>query len=108
MNYKLILLFCCLALANFNVIAAEILRHNPFEQPESIHGRNQKGNTTDVAKLELRGTVIDGLDSVANIGGEYYRLNQEVSGFRVVRIESGSVTLSRSDNETVLTLQKNE
>lgn len=108
MIYKLIIMLSGLVMADVNAMAAEILRHNPFEQPDVIQGRSQKGTTTDSAKLELRGTVIDGHDSVANIGGEYYRVDQELSGYRVVRIESGSVTLSRSGTKMVLTLQKNE
>lgn len=95
-------------MATFNATAAEMLMHNPFEQPDILEGRSQMADTRASAKLELRGTVMDGDDSVANIDGEYYRLDQEVSGYRVVRIESGSVTLSRSGNETVLTLYKDE
>jgi len=107
-NYKFLILLSVLVTATFNAAAAEMLRHNPFEQPDNIEGRNQKVDTRASAKLELRGTVMDGDDSVANIDGEYYRLNQEVSGYHVVRIESGSVTLSRSGIETVLTLYKDE
>ena len=66
------------------------------------------GSTTNAAGLELRGTLIDGQDSMANIGGEYYRLNHEVAGYRVVRIEYGSVTLLRAGNEMVLTLRDDE
>lgn len=105
MNYKLIILLSGLAMTVFNTTAAEILRHNPFEQPEGL-ATNDKSTTT--ARLELRGTVMDGDDSMADIDGEYYRINQEVSGYRVVRIESGSVTLSRSGDEKILTLHNNE
>jgi hypothetical protein len=86
-----------------------MLRHNPFEQPDIVNsGRGVPANKTDATTMELRGTVIDEEDSVANIDGEYYRINQQVSGYRVVRIESGSVTLSRGVEEKVLTLHDDE
>lgn len=94
-----------LAFVNTTATAAEILRHNPFEQPEGL-GANGKSTTT--ASMELRGTVMDGRDALANIDGEYYRTNQEVYGYRVVRIESGSVTLRRSGDERILTLHSDE
>lgn len=89
--------------------ATEVLRYNPFEQPDfSDASRSGPGNGARTSPMELRGTVVDGEDSMANIGGEYYRLNNEVSGYRIVQIESGSVTLMRAGNETVLTLHEDE
>ena len=92
-----------------HAFASEMLRYNPFEQPEMREAsRSKPGATMAAASMELRGTVVDGQDSLANIDGEYYRLNHEVSGYRVVRIDNGSVTLSRGDNELVLTLHEDE
>ena len=89
--------------------ASEELRYNPFEQPDmNSVDLGGPGNTTTAAGMELRGTLVDGQDSMVNIDGEYYRLNHEVSGYRIVRIESGSVTLHRAGNETVLTLRDDE
>ena len=104
-----VLLGFVLVVAGVNAVASEILRYNPFEQPDLADGgRGGAGKTKATASMELRGTVIDGQDSLANIDGEYYRLNHELSGYRVIRIENGSVTLSRSGNETVLTLHNDE
>ncbi len=92
-----------------HAFASEMLRYNPFEQPEMREAsRSKPGATMAAASMELRGTVVDGQDSLANIDGEYYRLNHEVSGYRVVHIDNGSVTLSRGDNELVLTLHEDE
>jgi len=109
--YRLSILSFGLALTVFSVNASssEALRYNPFEQPDLTEGGwGANGNATAATSIELRGTVIDGHDSLVNIGGKYYRLNQEVSGYRVIRIESGSVTLSRGGNKKILTLHKNE
>lgn len=95
--------------ASVNAYASEVLRYNPFEQPDMLDaGKGGPGNTKAASGMELRGTVIDGQDSLANIDGDYYRLDHEVSGYRIVRIESGSVTLVRAGNETVLTLHDDE
>ena len=95
------------AVVSGGVIAESELRFNPFEQPnieaELTDSENKTGN-----ELKLRGTLIDGDDSLVNIGGEFYRLNQEVSGYRVLRIDSGKVTLRRGVNETVLTLKDDD
>jgi hypothetical protein len=108
-KYKLLIVFSFLALATVNVTAAEVLRNNPFEQPEMVEDlRSAKAGTKAAAGMELHGTILDGDDSLANIDGEYYRINQEVSGYRVVRIESGSVIMSRSGDEKILTLHKDE
>lgn len=111
MNYKLLICFFAftLALGHADASAYEMLRYNPFEQPDTVDaGRGAPGSTTAAASMELRGTVVDGQESIANIDGEYYRLNHEVSGFRIIRIENGSVVLSRGGNETVLTLHNDE
>ena len=86
-----------------------MLRHNPFEQPDIVaSSRGASGKINAATGMELRGTVIDDEDALANIDGEYYRLNHEVSGYRVIRIERGSVTLSRGEDEAVLTLHNDE
>ena len=98
-----------LLLVDASAVASEVLRYNPFEQPDMTDGfRGAPGNTTAATGMELRGTLVDGEDSMANIDGEYYRLNEEVSGFRIVDIDSGSVTLTRAGNETVLTIEHDE
>ena len=95
--------------AGANAAASEVLRYNPFEEPDIARvDRSGAGSAATAAGMELRGTLVDGQDSMANIGGEYYRLNQDISGYRIVRIESGSVTLLRAGNETVLTLHDEE
>ena len=111
MNHKVVITVACLALtaAGNNVAASEILRHNPFEQPDLETGRFKPGtNKASRNELKLRGTMIDGADSLVNIDGKFYRLNQEVSGYRVKRIKSTSVTLQRGNSETVLTLKNDE
>jgi len=101
--FLLLIAFC------FDATASDELRFNPFEQPD-MEPDAQQANARNKARdeMKLRGTVIDGPDSLANIGGDFYRLNQEVSGYRVTQIKNGRVTLRRGGSETVLTLHDNE
>jgi len=108
-NLSILLFGLALAVFSVNAFSSEVLRYNPFEQPDMTDAAwGTPGSTTAVASMELRGTLIDGRDSMANIDGEYYRLNHEVSGYRVIRIESGRVTLSRAGIQKVLTLHNDQ
>ena len=111
MKYKTLIVLACLGLAavSVNASASELLRYNPFEQPDMSAEQSQASlNKASRNKMKLRGTVIDGDDSLVNIDGEFFRLNQEVAGYRVVQIKNTSVTLLRGANEMVLTLNDDE
>ena len=111
MKYKTVIVLACLALAvvSVNASASELLRYNPFEQPDMSADQSQASlNKASRNKMKLRGTVIDGDDSLVNIDGEFFRLNQEVAGYRVIKIKNTSVTLLRGANEMVLTLNDDE
>ena len=111
MKYKTVIVLACLALAvvSVNASASELLRYNPFEQPDMSADQSQASlNKASRNKMKLRGTVIDGDDSLVNIDGEFFRLNQEVAGYRVIKIKNTSVTLLRGANEMVLTLNDDD
>ena len=109
MTVKIIrsLIYILLAVSCQYVIAADALRHNPFEKPEMMQQR-QQSNVTQVGELKLRGTVIDGVSSLVNINGKFYRFNQEIAGYRIVRIARNSVTLRRGTSDTVLLVNDKE
>ena len=91
-----------LAAVSANVMASDTLRYNPFEQPSDLLQTN--ANKATGKAMKLRGTIIDGRNSMVNISGELYRVNQVVAGYRIIRIRSTSVILRRGSNNTVLTL----
>ena len=109
MRYKIFpgLIFTALAVICFNAKASDELNHNPFEQPEITSERLQT-NTGQAKEMKLRGTVIDGHDSMVNINGKFYRFNEEVAGYRIVGIARRSVTLHRGSSEMILILNDNE
>lgn len=107
MKYKplIVLLFMAVMIVSVSARASDRLRYNPFEQPDMTSDALRiSTNKASRNEIKLRGTVIDGNDSLANINGEFYRLNQEVSGYRVVQIKRASVKLLRAGNEMVLKL----
>ncbi len=105
MRYKLLtsLFIFMLITVNGSAAAESVLRFNPFQQPDLELEKNNAGRGVN-NQLKLRGTVVDGEDSMVNIDGKFYRLDEKVSGYRVVYIESGKVILHRGVNQTVLTL----
>ena len=56
--------------AGTNAAASEVLRYNPFEEPDMARvDRSGAGNTANAARMELRGTLVDGQDSMAGAWG---------------------------------------
>jgi hypothetical protein len=107
MNYRLLTGLFFLLLITGSAVAESVLRFNPFQQPDMALEKNNASKNVNNT-LKLRGTVVDGEDSIVNIDGKFYRLDEKVSGYRVVNIESGKVTLHRGVNETVLTLNDDD
>jgi len=105
MKYRLLacLTFIIAVALSSNAVAENVLRFNPFQQSD-MEEENLNAGTKSNSPLKLRGTVVDGEDSMANIDGKFYRLDEKVSGYRVIDIQSGKVTLHRGFIETVLTL----
>lgn len=105
MNHKLLIVTVVLILstASESVIAENVLKYNPFQRPSLEFEKNNTSRGVN-NQLKLRGTVVDGEDSMVNIDGKFYRLDEKVSGYRVVYIESGKVILHRGVNQTILTL----
>ena len=72
-NARIVLSCVITILSCGQVYAGDALRFNPFEQPELQSGLSLTGSNGLRNEMKLRGTVIDGDDSLVNIGGEFYR-----------------------------------
>jgi hypothetical protein len=84
--------------------AAEIrgdLKSNPFEQPAPAEKVADKVQETAKA-LELRGIMIAGPRSQANIGGEIIAIGEEIDGYRLVSVKQRHVVLIRNDVKKIL------
>ena len=86
------------------------LRHDPFSRPTLVMPKAMNiTNTGDSNnEIELRGVILDGNSSLANISGKIVRLRQNVSGYTVTAIERNKVTLDRNGNITILTVNDDE
>ena len=84
------------------------LRFDPFEKPASARASSPSYSSPESSSIELRGVILDGRRSLANINGNFVRLNGEVAGYTVTRIERDRVVLMKNSITTILTVKKNE
>lgn len=83
--------------------AEEPLRVNPFVPPPAAAAgaaAQAEGNG-----MELRGIVLAGRDSFADIGGRIVGVGQDIDGYRVVVVEEHKVLLERNGSQRVLELR---
>lgn len=79
------------------------LRINPFVQPAESRGVDVAQQSGD--SMELRGVVMAGEDSLANIGGRIVSVGQEVDGYRVITVDERKVVLERNGSQRELELR---
>jgi len=82
------------------------LRSNPFEQPAPAEKVEDKAQETADA-LVLRGIMIAGPRSQANIGGEIIAIGEEVDGYRLVSVRQQHVVLIKNDVKKILAVDAN-
>lgn len=93
-----------------NCVTAQQLHYNPFSRPAEF------GNAAvalvpgaDVADgLRLRGVLVDGDQSMANIGGVIVPLGGEVGGYRLISVEEGQAVLEKQGVTTLLVIEPNK
>ncbi|MGD9014997.1 MAG: hypothetical protein PVI33_03115 [Candidatus Omnitrophota bacterium] len=81
----------CLIIIILLLICAYFIFYSPPETPEE--------NPT----LKLMGTSWKETGAIAVINGKLLKENEVINGYRVIKIEKGSVTLSRNNQEFKLT-----
>jgi len=84
------------------------LHINPFSQPiladEPAAGNGSPIMEGNTASLELRGTMLAGKNSVANIGGNILGIGQTINGYTVVAVEDRKVTLEKGETRKELSV----
>ncbi len=105
-SHRYVLSGIVLLLASGQLVAAELLQHNPFKQP-NLEGTVQAGDTGDAltGDLTLRATLAAGDSSLANINGRLFHLGDEVGGYQISEINEGSVVLFRNEQQRRLTVR---
>lgn len=90
--------------------AAEIsgaLQTNPFSNPyisENDVSKSHARKVLPAIALELRGTMIAGTNSQANIGGTILAIGEDIHGYKLVSIKQRHVVLDKNGTQKTLSL----
>jgi hypothetical protein len=103
----------CLALAcQAAAGSAGILHKNPFAHPLPESSQPVPGAANPAPEvpvpLELRGTMLAGADSLANIGGLILGIGQEVDGYRIVAIHERQVVVEKNGEQRTLSVDNED
>jgi len=71
------------------------LRFNPFVRPDDVIGGAGSAAAVGDASMELRGVMLAGERSLANIGGKIVGIGQDINGYRVIAVNENMVVLDR-------------
>mgnify|MGYP001557425081 FL=1 len=89
-------------------IETVILQINPFVRPvlEAVtHDSDRKmASKTADEGMRLRGTMLAGSNSVANIDGTIIGIGQQVNGYTLVSVEQRHVLLYRNGTQMILSI----
>jgi len=87
------------------------LQTNPFSNPHI----SENETTNDQAKtaippvvLELRGTMIAGSNSQANIGGTILAIGEDIEGYTLVSVKQRHVVLEKNGAQKTLSLDPDD
>ena len=99
----------CLCLSPASHAAEHELKTNPFAR--SVEVQAQAPASPAVAEalsvpFVLRGTMVAGQRSLANISGVVVSLGEEINGYKLVDVRQREVVLQRQDDRRVLTVDQ--
>ena len=99
----------CMCLPQASHSAGHELKTNPFAR--SVEVQAQVSASPAVAEelsvpFVLRGTMVAGQQSLANISGVVVSLGEEINGYKLVDVQQREVVLQRHDDRRVLTVDQ--
>jgi len=86
---------------------AGTLQTNPFSNPyiSEIETTNDRVKAASPAiTLELRGTMVAGTNSQANIGGTILAIGEDIEGYKLVSVKQRHVVLDKDGTQKMLSL----
>ena len=108
LSIGLLVVLCSTAHAEALLTDQASIEHNPFQRPPELRGPTTADGEapTLMAKgaLELRGVLLAGSESQANISGRIMALGQELDGYRLVSVSIEEVELRRDGERIILRL----
>jgi hypothetical protein len=87
------------------------LQTNPFSNPyiSEIETTNDHVKAASPAiTLELRGTMVAGTNSQANIGGTILAIGEDIEGYKLVSVKQRHVVLDKNGAQKTLSLDQND
>lgn len=101
------LVFMCLSQAGYS--AEHELKTNPFARSVGVqkqaHALASQPAAQDVSvPFVLRGTMVAGQQSLANISGVIVPLGEEINGYKLVSVQEREVVLRKDNDRKVLTV----
>lgn len=107
---SIVFTICSLSQGHAAGVAAT-LKTNPFSNPYLSEMNASKAHSRDdfsTVALELRGTMVAGGNSQANIGGVIIAVGEDVEGYKLVAIKQRSVILDKNGVTKTLSLDPDE
>ena len=107
----IVLLFALISAAKAEKLERE-LRKDPFIVPfaaqiQKIANTNgHQHNHSCLEEMSLRGTLVAGAQSIANINGEMFKKGQLVHGYMIKEVHVGKVILERLGKRQELVVDK--
>ena len=99
----------CLCLSPASHSAGHELKTNPFARSVEVE-EQVPASPAVVEELSvpfvLRGTMVAGQQSLANISGVVVSLGEEINGYKLVDVQQREVVLQRNDDRRVLTVDQ--
>jgi hypothetical protein len=83
------------------------LKTNPFERPlnsQENSAQSIKSEREEALPFVLRGTMVAGKQSLADISGLIVPLGNEVNGYRLVAVHQREVILLKNDERRILSV----
>ncbi len=83
-----------------------VLEHDPFARPAALadagSGGGARAPAASVGSTQLRATVVDGSESMANVGGVIVKMGEELNGYRLIEVGERQAVFEREGTRRVL------
>lgn len=97
----------CITTVSYAGESEQVLKTNPFARPADSQKRFDALDGTEQLSsvpLVLRGTVVAGQQSLANISGVVVSLGEEINGYKLVAIQQREAILLKNGDRRVLSV----
>ena len=80
-------------------------RINPFAKPDREQQPVIQTDAPATGRIELRGVIVAGANSIANLDGQLLSIGEEAEGYTLERVEEGSATFMHNKELVTLTVR---